>query len=684
MKRLLMLSVFLLIGMMALAQTQQGLVKTIGRPNSPGTSLGGVTVRVSGNINSVVSNQQGTFSFPIKEKRFKFSRIKKKGYEIADRDFFHYDFGYSPNAPITIAMVSKEELQRERDAIEEQTRLKLSLRFQEQNAILERKLEKNLLSEEQFREQLLALHEKYDNIDTLVSFLSDSYARTDYDNIDSFRMAINRHIENGELEQAQQLIMSKGDLDERTKELEEVRQLRLKTQMREERLQQDLASDLYQLYKIAWTQNKYDSAYIYLEKRYLTDTMQVEYLSDLVFIYFPRWEFPQSEQKEREQKHLSYLMRFYNDLLNYKQEGNNHMTLARIEDKIGDFYHSMGDDGSAITYYEKMLNTLKEGKIGLEYQPLRSIGNVYFSQKKYQEALSKYQEALKYCNKKRDYEKRSIQTKIADIYYILGENDIALKEYIKAEKTYNIPKDSDLWELNKLYILQGFLANNFYKIGEYEDAATYYTKAVDNAEYYFSLTNEIKATEPIVVLLRELQVLYVLQENYKKAYSCAQKAMQYANLYMERMPSAYSRLLYAEVLCQIADAHANMGKIDNVEHELVESLRKSEFASIIFKSRYRRLSYRVYNVFATTYAKQGLYQKALNAINKAISVSPNDVVAYQRKIEILNSIGNVDDANIVRNELSTIERELLEKDNDDDILSTNPLWQYEYEVLRNN
>lgn len=85
MKRLLMLSVFLLIGMMALAQTQQGLVKTIGRPNSPGTSLGGVTVRVSGNINSVVSNQQGTFSFPIKEKRFKFSRIKKKGYEIADR-----------------------------------------------------------------------------------------------------------------------------------------------------------------------------------------------------------------------------------------------------------------------------------------------------------------------------------------------------------------------------------------------------------------------------------------------------------------------------------------------------------------------------------------------------------------------------------------------------------------------
>ena len=221
------------------AQTQQGYVKTIGRPNNPGVSLGRVTVRLSGNVNGVVSNAQGNFSFPVSSQRFRFSRISKKGFELADKDFLHYDFGYSPNAPITLAMVSKEELQREHDAIEEQTRNKLTLRFQEQSTLLEKKLERNVLSEAEYQKELLALHEKFDNIDTLVSTLADRYARTDYDNIDSVRMLINHCIENGELERAQQLIYSKGNIDERTKELEETRKLRLQAQAREDRLQQD-------------------------------------------------------------------------------------------------------------------------------------------------------------------------------------------------------------------------------------------------------------------------------------------------------------------------------------------------------------------------------------------------------------------------------------------------------------
>ena len=238
-KRTVFLLASIVVTFVMLAQTQQGYVKTIGRPNSPGTSLSGVTVRVSGNLNAVITNQQGVFSFPIKDLRFKFSRVSKNGYELADHDFLHYDFGVSPNVPITVAMVSKEELQKERDIIEEQTRQKLTKRFEEQNAILEQKLERKDISEEEFKNQLLALKDKFDNIDTLVSVLSDRYARTDYDNIDSTRLAINQHIENGELEYAQQLILSKGNIDERIRKLGERRILISGLQQEEKKLKEN-------------------------------------------------------------------------------------------------------------------------------------------------------------------------------------------------------------------------------------------------------------------------------------------------------------------------------------------------------------------------------------------------------------------------------------------------------------
>lgn len=217
------------------AQTQQGYVKTIGRPGWAGSSLDGVVVRISGNINDALSNAEGKFSFPVREKRFRFSRISKKGYELADKDFLHYYHGYTPHSPITIALVSRAELQKEREIIEKQVQKKLEARFQKENAILEKKLEKNQLTTDVFNKQLLALHEKYDNIDTLVSILSERYARTDYDNIDSLRLLINQYIKDGELERAQQLIKSKGDKELRLKKAEEKTRLGLQMQMEGER-----------------------------------------------------------------------------------------------------------------------------------------------------------------------------------------------------------------------------------------------------------------------------------------------------------------------------------------------------------------------------------------------------------------------------------------------------------------
>ena len=668
------------------AQTQQGYVKTIGRPNNPGVSLGGVTVRLSGNVNAVVSNAQGNFSFPVSSQRFRFSRISKKGFELADKDFLHYDFGYSPNAPITLAMVSKEELQREHDAIEEQTRNKLTLRFQEQNTLLEKKLERNLLSEAEYQKELLALHEKFDNIDTLVSTLADRYARTDYDNIDSVRMLINHCIENGELERAQQLIYSKGNIDERTKELDETRKLRLQAQAREDRLQQDLAADLYQLYEIARTQQKYDSAYVYLEKRYLTDTTQVRYLYDLVKYNFYIWAFP-SEKNLREEKHKSYLLNLYGKVHNpdiaATLNTNVYEASAYMERKLGDFFHYIDDDDKAIFYYRKLLKTLQDGKTGYEYTALEAMADVYISQKKYAEAIEACQEALNYCKDKPA--RASVNIALAKAYYLKGDIASGLKRYMEVERTYGHPNDSNRWEIRELYVLQGFIAMNLQKQGRGKEATGFYTKAAKNAERYYNLTREMKDIESIVKLLRNLQDLWASQGKYKQMYECADRALSYAQIYLERFPSAYSRLLYAEALCQMANANANLKKTATIEQDLVECLKKSEFASIVFKERYRHLTNRIYNTFAVSYSNQGLYTKALCAADKAISILPTEVTPYRNKIEILNVMGRKEEAKVVSDKLREVEADAIQRKNESGIIfTTNPLWQYEYEYLRNN
>lgn len=552
MNKWLALFMMMLVALRAFPQVQQGYVKTIGRPNVSGSYLGGgVTVRVSGNINTLVSGQNGSFSFPIKEQRFRFSRVSKKGYEIADHDFYHYDFHFSPNVPIIVAMVSKEQLQKERDAIEEQVRNKLELRFQEKNAILERKLERNMLAEEDFKRQILALHEERDNIDTLVSILSDRYARTDYDHIDSTKLVINQCIENGELERAQQIIMSKGSIEERTEELENTRKLRLQVQERETKLQKDLADDLFQLYEIACTNHKYDSAYVYLEKRYLTDTTSVKFLYDLTRpTLWAKGEI--GKKDERIVRQESYLLKLH-DKVSHQELASQlgldiYQAMSKLEDELGEFYHSSGNDEKALPYFEKMLQTMRNGNLGHEYVPLQKMGNVYMAQNAYEKSLSAYQEALKYRSS------LFVLTKIGDLHFLLGDKENALNDYISAERMFVMLNDLDNLTIQQLYILQGFIGNIFLEKGNNKGALTYYNKAVDNAEKYYNLTKEIKNISPIIILLRVLQGIYAMQGKAKQELSCAEKMIYYAEMYMSRFPSSYSKLLYAEALCQRAEA----------------------------------------------------------------------------------------------------------------------------------
>ena len=86
MKKTLLLLATLLLGFFASAQTQHGYVKTLGRPEKKGEALSGVTVRVKGQHNAILSNDDGTFSIPMVDMKngdaYFLQQVQKNGYEL--------------------------------------------------------------------------------------------------------------------------------------------------------------------------------------------------------------------------------------------------------------------------------------------------------------------------------------------------------------------------------------------------------------------------------------------------------------------------------------------------------------------------------------------------------------------------------------------------------------------------
>lgn len=192
------------------AQTQQGFVKTIGRPDKPGVALENVTIQMVGMVNPVISSATGEFYLSAYNKKdgdaIKLLRVQKNGYELKDRDMIGRSLVFSSHVPIYITMVDSRQLEADKRRIEDNARRVAEENYQKKKAIIEEENNNHKLSAEKYRKELDDLQEKYEKYLSLIGDMADRYARTDYDNLDSIDVEINICIENGELEKADSLI----------------------------------------------------------------------------------------------------------------------------------------------------------------------------------------------------------------------------------------------------------------------------------------------------------------------------------------------------------------------------------------------------------------------------------------------------------------------------------------------
>jgi hypothetical protein len=192
------------------AQVQQGYVKTLGRPGAPGKPLQGVTVRVRGVMNALVSDANGSFKIQATGKKdgdaIIINSVRKNGYELKDKDIVGRSLVFSSRVPIQLVMVSSAQLAADKKRIEDKAYKVAETNYKKKLAALDKQKKQNELSAKDYEAQLQELEARYENYMALVGDMAERYALTDYDELDSIDAQINTCIENGELDKAESLI----------------------------------------------------------------------------------------------------------------------------------------------------------------------------------------------------------------------------------------------------------------------------------------------------------------------------------------------------------------------------------------------------------------------------------------------------------------------------------------------
>lgn len=396
----------------ALAQTQQGYIRTLGRQNKKGEPLANVSIRLKGGHNAVLSDNNGKFALVMHGKEvgesYILQQVRKSGYQLNDAGVIGRRFAFSDKIPHTIVMVSTEQLQKEKQRIETNAYKVAERNYEEKLAKLEQQVNDNNITKEKYRDELQSLQSSFEKYQLLIDGLADHYAHTDYDNLDEREREINICIENGELERADSLIhtlFDPVDMLKRNKEAmahveQQISQAKemiaaAKIEMEKVVRQQKKEGEyLYNLYSIALARFDNEKAKYYIETRAELDSTNAD------------WQFDAAlyAHKQNQFKQASF---YYTRALNANRElaEENPQAyepgIAAILNNLASLYvdtqhHDKGEAAyiETLEIYRRLAEEDPE-----KYEPdvaliLNNLGLLYINMKKYNEAEVMCNEAL--------------------------------------------------------------------------------------------------------------------------------------------------------------------------------------------------------------------------------------------------------------------------------------------------
>lgn len=524
MKKLLLLTACIMMGFCALAQTQQGYIKTKGRMDAqgkllPGHGLKGATVSIQGRTAVLVDQDDGSFSFPVTASQFRLDSVKKKGYQLVDHDVCPKTYTYSKN-PLYVVMETPDQQLQDQLTAEKKIRRNLQKQLQDKEDEIDALRARQKISEDAYRQALQQLYQDQEQNEQLIKDMAKRYAELDYDQLDAFYRQVSYFIENGELVKADSLLKTKGDL---SRQVEEQLQQSQAIREREAELdkakavhdaeQEELARRCYSYFETNAAQHKNDAAARYLALRAKLDTTNVEWQT-VAGLFF------------------SDYLADYNTALTYYQsalkqvlasEGLMSRWAALLLGNIGAISTHIGDYNSALSYHKNAL-TITRQLFG-EYDP--ETAQCYDHVGAALNDLGEYHEALEYHNKALSIWRSVLGDRHPDLaqcynntgstYYYLGETGKALEYHKKALEI----RKTAFGESHPIVAIDYNNIGTVYSDqGDFVSAMTYLGKALD---IWKSALGE--RHPDIAQGYNNIGVVYYLQGNYEEAKSYFERAL---------------------------------------------------------------------------------------------------------------------------------------------------------------
>lgn len=538
MRRFVVLSVCLWAALAVVAQTQQGFVKTKGRmvngQHVAGQGLPGATVTIQGRSAVAVKKANGSFSFPVSGKTFRVQGVQKKGYQLVDADATAKAYHYSPN-PVYFVMATPE--QQMEDLLIAQEKITQGLKKQYQRSLAEnrRLREENRISQEEYEKNLQQIIYEQNNSGKLIKEMAERYASTDYDQLDEFGQRICELILNGDLEKADSMLKTKGDISSRADivrrewqvlndEKEDLAQQRQKTVQARELLQkkmEELATDCYSKAEIFKMHFMVDSAMHYLRQRAELDTMRSDWTYDYANYCY-------------ENNYYSQAMSGCERILALYP----HESLLGIKNILGIVYYLTDQLDKSTPLFEDVVEQRRSiyasdpGTAGSLARSLMNLGNNYKVTGRYNDAEKNYSESLK------------LQRQLA--------HDTE-GEFVVATILHN---------LATLYLIQ----NLFAEAEPYlQEAQTIYRRCIDRDP------SNLEYQEDLAHLLGLIGAMYHETQRQEEGIQLAEESVEICQELAERNPQKY-RLSLSSSLSTVAAIYKDKHRMDDYEATLLRIL----------------------------------------------------------------------------------------------------------------
>ena len=614
MKKLLLLTIAMLVAVTAFSQTQKGNVKTKGRLDNdgnviPGNPLSEVTIKVK-DRNAVMSDKRGNFTFPIPDNTYYLENVKKSGYVLTDPDILSKQYTYSPDK-LVVVMETKEDQLEERFEINRKIMAAQKEMIDNLRAEVKQLKEENKITEEEYYNKLQEIVDMQNENQQLVEEMVDRYSKIDFDQLSDFELQIKSYILSGDLLKAKSMIMSKGDLTERAedlkrhqeanaKEREEIakRSRKLeKSELAAQKKLDDLANDYYDLFEIYKLEHKNDSAAYYLELRAALDTTNVE------------WILGTGEFIDEFLANNTKTIRYFEKGLeqSIKQYGGQSVMTAKCYTNIGIFNIELQKYDIALEYLEQALSIMQaidndNPQIITIY---KSIGAVYMRTHVYDKAKKYLEEGLLLSDKITG----RYTLDVLGLYGNMGLLDEILGRYEESLENFN-----NTLEIGKyLFGEDSYMLINTYNnisivydvIGDKKNAIDYQEKALQ-----LSLTNYGNEHPQNAYCYQNLGIFY--------RHINPEKSLQYSNAAID----AY-KMFYGENFQEISGCYQTIGEVYSDNKDFDNALFYYEKALIILKNLFGEDNPDTANVFNSIgilYLNQENFTEAIRYYELALDI----------------------------------------------------------------